>query len=110
MPRKAAEDPYKTLENLTLELLSRLISDALEDPESTPPAALLGTAVSLLRAGGVPTISNQRQAEETGTSKGWFQALPENVQASFLAGNPNAKRFTEPEPEPEPSLDSEPKS
>ena len=88
---KETENPYLELESLTLQLLCRLISSALEDPSSTPRAALLGTAVSLLRAGQVPANSTAQQREASGTSASWFHDLPDEAKAKLLEHGGAAK-------------------
>ena len=102
---KPSVNPYTELERLTLELLCRLIGDALENPESTPPAALLGTAVSLLRAGQVPAASTAQQRESSTTSASWFHDLPDAAKAKLMDG-PAAQYISqalEPEDEAKPT-------
>ena len=83
----AEESPnYTQLESLTLTLLCRLIQDALDDPSSNPPAALLGTAVSLLRAGQVPAATTQASRESVNSNASWFNDLPAQTKAKLMEG------------------------
>ena len=79
------QDGYQELEALTLSLLCKLLRDALESGETTT-ASLLGTAVSMLRAGGVQANSTQSLREAQSTNASWFHDLPEEAKSKLMEG------------------------
>ena len=79
------QSSYDEPESLTLQLLCKLIRDSLESGEATT-ASLLGTAVSMLRAGGVQQQSTQAQRESSNTAASWFHDLPEEAKAKLREG------------------------
>ena len=79
------QEGYQELESLTLSLLCKLLRDALESGETTT-ASLLGTAVSMLRAGGVQQNSTQALRESQSTSASWFNDLPQEAKEKLLEG------------------------
>ena len=75
---------YAELEALTLALLCQQLRQALESGEAS--ASLIGTAVGMLRAGGVQQASTSQLRESSETSANWFDDLPEEAKAKLREG------------------------
>jgi len=73
---------YIELEALTLELLCKLIREGLSS-EDSPSASLLGTAVSMLKAGRIQETSTKSLTEAQAKSSSWFHDLPESAKQSL---------------------------
>jgi len=78
------DEGYRELEALTLSLLCQQLRQALETGEAT--ASLIGTAVGMLRAGGVQAASTASLRESAETSSSWWDDLPEEAKAKLREG------------------------
>jgi len=81
---KTTTEGYAELEALTLSLLCQQLRQALESGEAT--ASLIGTAVGMLRAGGVQAASTATLREASETSASWWDDLPEEAKAKLREG------------------------
>ena len=79
------QEGYQELEALTLSLLCKILREALESGE-TATASLLGTAVSMLKAGGIQQNSTQSLRESQSTSASWFNDLPQEAKDKLMEG------------------------